>query len=95
MGLALKFHTDALKQIGYESVDECLIEMLTVWLNKAYKTAQVGEPSWTLVVAAVAHPAGGGDLALAERIANKYNVPIPVPTSTLPTKLSCGKPTFV
>ena len=48
-----------------------LNEILTEWLKKAYNTTRFGLPSWKL--AAVAHPAGGNDRALAERIAGKYN----------------------
>ena len=96
IGLALRLHPHTLEKISYyytcKCVDDRLIEMLTVWLNKAYNTAQ---PSWTLVVAAVAHPAGGDNRALAEHIANKYGVRIIVPASMLPTILTLGKPAFV
>ena len=51
----------------------CLTETLTEWLNKSYNTSRFGPPSWKLLVAAVANPAGGNDGALAEQIAQKYN----------------------
>ena len=54
-------------------VKECLTEALTEWLNKSYNVSCFVPPSWKLVVAAVADPAGGNDHALAERIALKHN----------------------
>ena len=53
-------------------VEECLTSALTEWLNKSYNISRFGPPSWKLLVAAVADPAGGNDRALAERIAQKY-----------------------
>ena len=55
------------------SVQQCLNEVLTQWLQKAYNTDRFGPPSWKLLVAAVAHPAGGNNRALAEKIAEKHN----------------------
>ena len=51
----------------------CLTKALAEWLNMSYNTSRFGPPSWKLLVAAVADPAGGNNHALAERIAQKYN----------------------
>ena len=48
-------------------------DVLAEWLKKAYNTVRFGDPSWKLLVEAVAHPAGGNDCAVAEKIAKKYN----------------------
>ena len=40
--------------------------------EEGYNTTRFGVPSWKLLVAAVAHPAGGNNRALAEQIAKKY-----------------------
>ena len=49
-----------------------LSAVLEKWLQKNYNVKRFGEPSWSLVVRAVSHPAGGGNCALALRIATKY-----------------------
>ena len=75
IGKALRLHPDLLSRIEADQPDvkSRLNEILTEWLKKAYNTTRFGLPSWKLLVAAVAHPAGGNDRALAERIAGKYN----------------------
>ena len=54
----------------------CLEKMLLEWLKKRYDTTGYGQPSWKLLVAAVANSAGGSNPALAEKIAEKHNVQI-------------------
>ena len=76
VGEALRLHPDLLNRIQANhltNVTECLSAVLTEWLKKAYNTSRFGPPSWKLLVAAVANPAGGNDRALAEKIAQKYN----------------------
>ena len=75
VGRALRLHPDLLDRIEANTMDveRCLERALSEWLKKAYNTARFGAPSWKLLVEAVAHPAGGNDCALAERIAKKYN----------------------
>ena len=75
MGLALRLYPDTLNEIEADcrDVKSCLQEVLAKWLKKAYDTTRFGPPSWELLVAAVAHPAGGNNRALAEQIANKHN----------------------
>ena len=75
IGLALRLDPSELKKIekdNRDSVEDCLTEALTLWLNKAYNTERFGEPSWELLARAVGHPAGGNNPALAEQIAMKY-----------------------
>jgi hypothetical protein len=78
VGLALRLHPDVLNRIeadcrGY-GVERCLEKTLSQWLQKAYDTARYGQPSWQLLVAAVADPAGGNNRALAEQIAANHNI---------------------
>ena len=75
IGLALRLKPFVLNKIerDYSYVQDRLQSVLTEWLNKAYNTARFGEPSWQLLVAAVAHPAGGNNPTLAQDIARKYN----------------------
>ena len=74
IGLALRLDPDLLRRIrgNNTDVEDCLVDVLTEWLKKAYNTSLFGDPSWKLLVEAVAHPAGGNDRALAEKIAKKY-----------------------
>ena len=76
VGMALRLKPALLNRIQADhpgDVKECLTDALTEWLNKSYNTSRFGPPSWKLLVAAVANPAGGNDRALAEQIAHKYN----------------------
>ena len=74
IGLALRLDPDLLNRIrgNHTDVEDCLEDVLTAWLKNAYDVTRFGAPSWKLLVEAVAHPAGGNDLTLAERIAGKY-----------------------
>ena len=74
IGLALRLDPDLLNRIrgNHTDVEDCLEDVLTNWLKKAYDVTRFGAPSWKLLVEAVAHRAGGNDRALAERIAGKY-----------------------
>ena len=76
VGEFLRLNPDLLATIKADhptSVQQCLTEVLTQWLKKAYNTDRLGPPSWKLLVAAVAHPVGGNNRALAEQIARKHN----------------------
>ncbi|CAI8040242.1 hypothetical protein GBAR_LOCUS22432 [Geodia barretti] len=79
VGLALRLDPDLLDRIEAEKNDikNNLLETLKEWLKKSYDTESFGDPSWKLLVDAVAHPFGGEDRALAMEIAAKYNVPAP------------------
>ena len=75
VGLALRLDPDTLNDIEADcrDVKSCLREVLAKWLKKSYNTTRYGPPSWELLVAAVTHPAGGNNRALAEQIAEKHN----------------------
>ena len=75
VGLALRLHPDLLNTVEADcrgsGVERCLEKTLSEWLQKAYDTTRFGPPSWRLLVAAVADPAGGNNHALAEEITRK------------------------
>ena len=75
VGLALRLDPNLLDQIEAKKneVEENLSDTLKEWLKKSYNTESYGDPSWKLLVDAVAHPFGGKDRALALQIAPKYN----------------------
>ena len=75
LGLALGLHPGTLDTVkaNCHDVEDCLREVLTLWLNKVDNTRRFGAPSWQLLVAAVAHPAGGNNPALALTIAHNHN----------------------
>ena len=75
IGEALRLTPSVLDIIEFDgkNAESRMNKVLTEWLKKAYNTTRFGLPSWKLLVAAVAHPAGGNNHALAEEIAQKYN----------------------
>ena len=77
IGLALRLDPHQLNKIKRENqddLDDCLTEMLTLWLEKNYNTERFGEPSWELLAAAVGDPAGGNDSTLGKEITRKHCV---------------------
>lgn len=70
MCLGLNEHLICAIEADCKDSERCLRKLLELWLK--YGT-RFGQPSWKLLVAAVANPAGGNDHALAERIATKHN----------------------
>ena len=46
--------------------------MLTEWLKKNYNVKKFGEPTWQMLVKTVGSRAGGGNNALAEKIATSH-----------------------
>ncbi|CAI8033897.1 hypothetical protein GBAR_LOCUS19112 [Geodia barretti] len=79
LGLALGLHHCTICTVmeNCHDAEDCLREVLSLWLNKVDDTRRFGAPSWQLLVAAVAHRAGGNNPALADTIAHKHNVPAP------------------
>ena len=75
VGLALRLHPDSLNDIEADcrDVKSCLRETLATWLKQTYDTKRFGPPSWKLLVAAVSHPGGGNNPALAQQIAENHN----------------------
>ena len=75
VGLVLRLdpaQLDAVEEKKNRKLDDCLTEMLNLWLSKQYDTEQFGEPSWSLLAVAVGHPAGGNNTALAMEITEKH-----------------------
>ena len=75
IGKALRLKPSELESIAADCKDvkSSMDKVLTKWLNQSYNVCRFGPPSWKLLVAAVAHPNGGDNHALAEWIAQKYN----------------------
>ena len=73
--LALKLGPGELDNIETRNkkLDTCLTEVVGQWLSKMYDTEKFGDPSWSLLAEAVAHPAGGNNNALAMEISEGKN----------------------
>ena len=73
VGRALRLHPGLLDMIeaDHSDVKSCLEAVLNKWLRREYDTTCFGQPSWKLLVEAIAHPAGCNDRFLAEQIAAK------------------------
>ena len=56
----------------YTGPIDCLRAVLTKWLRKGYNYQKHGPPTWRMLVKAVADPAGGDNVALAEVIARNH-----------------------
>ena len=71
IGLALGLKDPQLKEIasncGTDS-ENCLSDMLRVWLNREYDSGGCGVPTWQRLSEAVGHRAGGRNPAAAEQI---------------------------
>ena len=63
---------DVIKVESGSDTRECLSKTLQEFLRKNYDLEIHGEPSWRLIVIAVAHKAGGADTELALRIAKDH-----------------------
>ena len=74
IGLALRLDPNQVKMIESDNrrSEDCLTEVLILWLKKNYNTERFGEPSWEMLVRAVDHRSGGNDPALAEEISRKH-----------------------
>ena len=72
LGLALRLKPHTLSRIEKERQNDVrtfLLEVVTEWLNQSYNTERFGLPTWKMLVQAVAHPNGGNNHALAQKIA--------------------------
>ena len=63
---------DTIKAEPNSTPESCLSRTLAEFLRKNYDTEKHGEPSWRLIVRAVAHKAGGNNTDLALSIAHKH-----------------------
>ena len=65
-------HQATIKMEHSTDAYSCLQAVLVVWLSKSYDIEKYEPPSWRTLVKAVANPIGGGDVALAKKIAVKH-----------------------
>ena len=49
-----------------------LQKVIILWLKQNYNVSRFGEPTWRMLVKAVAQRSGGGDGALARRMAKNH-----------------------
>ena len=75
IGIALRLKPSKIRSIEATypgNLSSCLMNMLTDWLNRNYNVTKFGVPSWRKIVHAVASPAAGDSMVLAEAIARKH-----------------------
>ena len=74
IGLALRLDPNQMKRIKKENSDleDCLTEVLTLWLQRNYNTERFGKPSWEMLARAVGDRSGGSNPALAEEIFRRH-----------------------
>ena len=80
IAMALRLKIDDIERIdacrqGSLRLQECLADVLTLWLRKKYNVERFGEPSWKKVIKVVATSAGGDNPTLAEKIAEQHMNP--------------------
>ena len=75
IGIALRLMSNILDRTEVRNRGEpiaCLTTMVAHWLKRKYNVERFGEPTWQMLVEAVAHPAGGANTALAREIARRH-----------------------
>ena len=75
LGQALKVSGGELKIVKNNhqgDMKTALQEVIMQWLKQNYNVPKFGEPTWRMFVKAVAQRSGGGDRALARRIAKNH-----------------------
>ena len=74
VGIALRLKHDSLEsiQVSGRNPRDCLCSMVIEWLKRNYNVRKFGEPTWQKLVEAVAHPAGGSNMALATEMAKRH-----------------------
>ena len=70
IGLALRLDPNKLDELERDkgNCEDCLTEVLILWLKRNYNTERFGEPSWEMLARAVGHRSGGNNPALAREI---------------------------
>ena len=70
IGLTLGLDPGQLEAVERDkgNCEDCLTEVLTLWLKRNYNTERFGEPSWEMLARAVGHRYGGNDPTLAREI---------------------------
>ena len=73
IGIFLGIPYSTIKRIDFEGdLDDKVEKMVSAWLKKKHDIAVFGEPTWRILVEAVAAKSGGNDRSLAERIASEH-----------------------
>ena len=75
IGLALGLSSGDLETINskyHGDPNACITSTLTEWLKENYNFERFGEPTWQRLVKAVSDPAGGANIKLARKIANRH-----------------------
>jgi hypothetical protein len=75
LGIELGLHpgqVDAIRKIHSQDVEQALNQVLLLWLRRQYDVDKYGPPTWQRLRKAVDSPSGGGNPALAEKIAEKH-----------------------
>ena len=76
IGITLGLSSGELEAISRECVGDtrrALGQVIQTWLKQSYNVAKFGLPSWRSLAKAVDSSAGGGNHALAKRIACRHN----------------------
>ena len=75
IGVAFRLKASKLREIeevNRGNLKDCLIDILTNWLNRNYNVDKFGEPSWRRVVEVIANPAAGDNTVHAKSIADAH-----------------------
>ena len=75
IGIALRLPPSSLYSIEADNSRDppaCLTSVVKAWLVRKYNVVKFGEPTWQRLVEAVAHPAGGANRALSQKIARRH-----------------------
>ncbi len=72
-GLRLKpGKLDEIEAKRHGAPTECLLDVVSSWLNKEYNWQRFGEPTWRRIVEVVEHSAAGGSPETALSIAKRH-----------------------
>ena len=68
LALGLDYHQLCRIETSQSDTNDCLTEMLSLWLHRTYDTNKYGEPTWQKLSDAVHHPAGGNNPSVADNV---------------------------
>ncbi len=72
--IGTQLHLKGLDSVRNRSTTDtiAMTSVIDEWLNGNYNTTRFGVPTWKMLVEVVAHPNGGKNKFLAERIASEH-----------------------
>ncbi len=72
--IGTQLHLNDLVSIKNRSINDtiAMTSVIENWLKGNYNTTRFGVPTWKMLVEVVAHPNGGKNKFLAERIASEH-----------------------